>query len=459
MMRFDFNELMAFEEEGASLLSYVEASGDRVASILDRIRKGGEFLGWVNLPTAKTSAQAIARYVDALPPSIEACVIMGIGGSSLGPRALYTAAYHPMQLLDGWRPEGGRKLFFLDNSDPDTVAAMLDGLDPKKTLYAAVTKSGSTAETAAQLMIAWDRAQGAMGREEAAAHFVFVTDPEKGDLRALARSAGVATFEVPPDVGGRYSVLCPVGLLPAALAGIDPLALLAGAEAVRARCLDPDLMGNPAALLGLCAFLLDTEFGRDIHVLMPYSDRLADTGAWFAQLWAESLGKNGEEGPVGPTPLGARGATDQHSLLQLLRDGPRDKFVIFVDVAERTALPVPGIFKELKSFAYLGGHGMEELISCERVGTQRSLTLARVPTLGITLDEVSAGSTAGLMYLLEVATAVAGFLYKINPFDQPGVEESKRFSHALMGRPGLEEVRKEIEGSAGAGDETWVLEV
>jgi glucose-6-phosphate isomerase len=307
-------------------------------------------------------------------------------------------------------------------------------------------------------MIAWDRAEKALGRE-AAAHFVFVTDPEKGDLRALARSAGVQTLDVPPDVGGRYSVLCPVGLLPAALAGIDPLAVLAGAEAVRARCLDPDLMGNPAALLGASAFLLDTEFGRDIHVLMPYSDRLADTGAWFAQLWAESLGKSGEEGAVGPTPMSARGATDQHSLLQLLRDGPRDKFVVFLDVADRRALAVPGIFSELGSFAYLGGHGMEELISFERLGTQRSLTLARVPTLCITLDEVNAGSTAGLMYLLEVATAVAGFLYKINPFDQPGVEESKRFSHALMGRAGLEGVRSEIEGSADARDETWILEV
>jgi glucose-6-phosphate isomerase len=458
MMKFDFNELMAFEEDGASLLSYLEASTDRLASILGRIREGGDFLGWVGLPPVKAPAEDIARYVASLPPSIEFAVIMGIGGSSLGPRALYTAAYHPMQLMEGWKPEGGRRLFFLDNSDPDTVAALLDGLDPEKTLYAAITKSGSTAETAAQLMIAWDRAQRALG-PKAAAHFVFVTDPEKGDLRTIARSAGVRAFDVPPHVGGRYSVLCPVGLLPAALAGIDPLAVLAGAEAVRARCLDPDLMGNPAALLGASAFLLDTEFGRDIHVLMPYSDRLADTGAWFAQLWAESLGKSGPDGAVGPTPLSARGATDQHSLLQLLRDGPKNKFVTFVDVAERRALPVPEIFGELGSFAYLGGHGMEELISCERLGTQRSLALAGVPTLGITVDEVNAGSTAALMYLLEVATAVAGFLYKINPFDQPGVEESKRFSHALMGRPGLDEVRKEIEGSAGARDETWILEV
>jgi glucose-6-phosphate isomerase len=399
----------------------------------------------------------VARFVGSLPASIDQAVILGIGGSSLGPRALYTAAWHPMPWLDGWRPPGGRKLLFLDNSDPDTIGAVLDAVDYHRTLFVAMTKSGSTAETASQLMAAWQAAGQRLG-DEAAGHFVFVTDPRKGDLRSLASSLGVRAFPVPPDVGGRFSVLSCVGLLPAALAGIDPVELLRGARGVMQRCLEPDPARNPAGLLAACAYLLEREFGRNIHVLMPYADRLADTAAWFSQLWAESLGKKREGAGLGPTPLGARGATDQHSLLQLLKEGPPDKFVMFVDVRRRRRLPVPSIFESYGAFGYLGGRGIEELISFELQATRRSLSLAGVPTLSIVLDEAGPAGAAALMVLLEAATAVAGFLYGVDPFDQPGVEESKRFTQALMGKKGLEQVREDFEKGTG-GESQWVLNI
>jgi glucose-6-phosphate isomerase len=451
MMELDFNDLAAFGEGQKTLRAELEGCAGRVKDAVEKIRRGGSFLGWVDLPLDERQARGIGAYVASLPAGIAQAVILGIGGSSLGPRALWSGLFYPSMLLDGWRPAGGRRLLFLDNADPETVEAVFDGLDPAKTLFVAVTKSGSTAETAAQLMIAWERAHAALGAK-AKDHFVFVTDPAKGDLRALAAELGVASFPVPPDVGGRFSVFSSVGLLPAALAGIDPLKILAGAGAARDRCLETDLFRNPAAMLGAAAFLLDTQLRKTVHVFWAYADRLADAGDWFVQLWGESLGKRRGGGGVGPTPVAARGATDQHSLLQLLREGPADKFVIFVDVKKRRRLPVPPLFGGYKSFAYLGGHGMEELIACERAGTQRSLARAGVPTLGISLEEVTEGSIAALMYLLEVATAVAGFLYEVDPFDQPGVEESKRFAQALMGRPGLEEIRAALERGAGAGD-------
>ncbi len=443
MMEIDFGPLMAFEGSGGTLKDRLDACRGDVASIVERIGQGGDFLGWVGLPGDNEAVEEVEKYVASVPSSFTHAVILGIGGSSLGPRALYSAAYHPMQQLDGWKP-GGLKLLFLDNSDPDTIGAILDALDLKTTLFVVMSKSGSTAETASQLMVAWKKAKDLLG-EEAKRHFVFVTDPAGGDLRALSRQLGIATCPVPPDVGGRFSVLSSIGLLPAALAGIDPREILSNAQRVSSACLEQDLYKNPAALIGASACLLDRDFGRNVHVLWCYADRLADTGLWFRQLWGESLGKMKGGQRVGPTPLDARGATDQHSLLQLVKEGPADKFVMFVDVKERRSLPIPALFGEYGSFSYLGARGIEELIGFERRGTQLSLERAGVPTMTVMLESVTAGSAAALMYVFEVATAVAGYLYGIEPFNQPGVEESKRFTQALMGREGLEDTKKEIE--------------
>ena len=455
MMEIDFGPLMAFGDRGGMLKERLDACRGDVASIVEKIGSGGDFLGWVGLPGATEAVEAVEKYVASVPPSFTHAVILGIGGSSLGPRALYSAAYHPMQLLDGWKPDG-LKLLFMDNSDPDTIGAILDALDLKTTLFVVMSKSGSTAETASQLMVAWEKAKDLVG-DEAARHFVFVTDPAGGDLRALSKELGIATCPVPPDVGGRFSVLSSIGLLPAALAGIDPRKILRGAQDVGRACLEQDLYKNPAALIGASACLLDRDFGRNVHVLWCYADRLADTGLWFRQLWGESLGKMKGGRRVGPTPLDARGATDQHSLLQLVKEGPGDKFVMFVDVKERRGLEIPALFGEYGSFSYLGSRGVEELIAFERRGTQLSLERAGVPTMTVMLERVSAESVAALMYIFEVATAVAGYLYGIEPFDQPGVEESKRFTQALMGREGLEDTKKQIEEHAEGRDSMLLL--
>ncbi len=425
---------------GADIGDVLTLSG-KVESCLAGLRRGGPSLGWVDLPLDGAGARSVTDWASCVPEEVRQVVVMGIGGSSLGPLALYHAIHFPASILHGPGSPGTRPIWFLDNSDPDTVAGVLDALDPSATLHVAITKSGSTAETASQLMIAWERARARMG-DAARERFVFVTDPGKGDLRALAGRLGVASFPVPMEVGGRFSVLSAVGLVPAALAGIDPARILAGARQAREACLGRPLGRNPAALLGTLAWLLDEGSGRNVHVVMAYADRLAQIGAWFRQLWAESLGKRREGRPAaGPTPLDARGATDQHSLLQLLAEGPADKLVIFLDVRSRRRLEIPRVFEDLPSFGYLGGRTVGELIDAERRGTEMSLAASGTPTMTISLDEITPESIGGLMYVLEVATAVAGRLYGVNPYDQPGVEQGKQLTCGLLGRSGFEEKR------------------
>ncbi len=416
-----------------------------VAGVLANLRIQSPFTGWVDLPLLDQPAVDAIEWAGRLPVGIDQAVVMGIGGSSLGPLSVYEAVHLPdLQTFGALRPPA-RRLVFLDNSDPDTVDEVLQGLDPRKTAYIAITKSGSTAETASQLMIAWERARQVLG-EATARHFAFVTDPQKGDLRVLARRLGVRAFDVPPDVGGRFSVLSPVGLVPCAASGIDPTGLLEGARLARKACIEAPLMQNPAALLAAVAHLMDTRLGRNVQIVMTYSDRLSRIGAWFRQLWAESLGKRDLSGnAVGPTPLDARGATDQHSLLQLLVQGPPDKFVIFLDVSSRRDCRIPRVFEDLGSFGYLGGRSLGELIDAERRGTAASLSLAGTPSITITVDDASPATVGALFYMFEVATAVAGGLYRVDAYDQPGVEEGKKLACGLLGRNGFEDKRKQAE--------------
>jgi glucose-6-phosphate isomerase len=440
MLTLDLNAAISGAATAGIAEEELESLREPVARCLEGLGPGGPWTGWVDLPLDEAPALEASAYAASLPAGVRTAAVLGIGGSSLGPQALYHASRHPFL-----ERAGRRTLAFLDNSDPDTVGAWLDELDPAASLFVAITKSGSTAETASQLMCAWHGARAALG-EAAREHFVFITDPAKGDLRVLASRLGVRTFAVPPDVGGRFSVLSPVGLVPAAVAGIDPAELLAGARQVRDACLSPDLGANPAAMLAALAHLLDVHHGRRIHVVMSYSDRLALVGAWFRQLWAESLGKRRADGTrVGPTPLDARGATDQHSLLQLLAEGPSDKLVVFLDVRERRHLAVPRVFEDLGSFGYLAGRTLGELISAERRGTEMSLARAGTPSVTITLEDASPRSVGALMYMLEVATAVAGSLYGVDPYDQPGVEEGKRLASGLLGRSGYESKRTEVD--------------
>jgi glucose-6-phosphate isomerase len=336
------------------------------------------------------------------------------------------------------------RIFFPDNSDPATFEALLGTLDLAETCFATVTKSGGTAETMAQHLALRERCLARFGEQGYRERCVLVTDPAKGALRAIGQAEGLRALAVPANVGGRFSALSAVGLLPAAAAGVDVVELLAGAASLEARCRAPAAAQNPALLYAATLHLLDRRRGRHIHVLMPYADALRDTGDWFVQLWAESLGKRED---VGPTPFRAVGATDQHSSLQLMVAGPHDKAVTIVRVARPradVAMVVPEGYRRHAEIAYLDGHTMGELLEAERRATEAALRKAGRPTLSIELPRLDARSMGELLMLLELATAYAGGLYGVDAFDQPGVEAGKRYAQGLLGRPGFEKARDEL---------------
>ncbi|HZZ84525.1 MAG TPA: glucose-6-phosphate isomerase [Anaeromyxobacteraceae bacterium] len=412
-------------------------------------RRAGE-VGFADLPADAATAEATRALAAELAGRFENLLVLGIGGSSLGGRALVGALCHPFHNLLAASARGGLRIFFPDNSDPATFDALLGAIDLERTCFATITKSGGTAETMSQHMVLRERVVARFGEEGYRERCVLVTDPAKGVLREIAVAERLRALPLPASIGGRFSVLSPVGLLPAAAAGVDVGALLAGAAELEARCRSGAILENPALLYAAVLHLMDVRRGRRLHVLMPYADALRDLGDWFVQLWAESLGKTPE---TGPTPIRAVGATDQHSSLQLMMEGPHDKLVTLVRVARPradVAIPLPEGYARHPDLAYLGGHTMGELIEAERRATAAALRKNGRPSVSIELPRIDARALGQLVMLLELATAYAGGLYGVNAFDQPGVEAGKKYAQGLLGRPGYERYRDELLGAAEA---------
>jgi glucose-6-phosphate isomerase len=413
----------------------------RVHADVEARRESGE-MGFFLLPYADETRRQVQELADSFGQWFEAVVVVGIGGSSLGGRALAEALLGALwNLRSPEEREHYPRLFFLENADPDATSELLGHLDLGRTLFNVVSKSGSTAETMAQFMVLEEAVRRELGEDHVRGHFLFTTDPEEGVLRSMAREREIPSLPVPAQVGGRFSVLSPVGLLPAAVTGVDVEALLEGAAEMEARCRSQRLAENPAGLLAALLHRADVETGRPIHVFMPYGDRLRAFALWFQQLWAESLGKavdrEGREVHCGPTPLAALGAVDQHSLLQLLMEGPRDKVVCFVRVRERAeSVAIPSSHADEPALAYLGGHSLEALLDTELQATAEALRQGGRPSLLLEVERLDARALGGLFMLLEIATVYAGGLYGVDPLDQPGVELGKRLTYGLLGREG-----------------------
>jgi glucose-6-phosphate isomerase len=407
-------------------------------------RRGAGELGFADLPGDAAAADAAIALALDLAARFENLVVLGIGGSSLGGRAIIAALAHPYRDLLSRERRGALRVFFPDNSDPATFEALLGTLDLAETAWVTITKSGGTAETMGQHLALRERCLARFGEAGYRERCVLVTDPAKGALRAIAEAEGLRALSVPANVGGRFSALTAVGLLPAAAAGVDVTALLEGAALMEARCRSGAPLENPALLLASVLHLMDVRRARRIHVLMPYADGLRDLGDWFVQLWAESLGKRPD---TGPTPFRAVGATDQHSSLQLMMEGPHDKVVALVRVVQPRAdvsMTVPEVYRGHAEIAYLHGHTMGELLEAERRATEAALRKNGRPTLALALPRLDARAVGELLMLLELATAYAGGLYGVNAFDQPGVEAGKRYAQGLLGRPGFEKARDEL---------------
>ena len=444
MISIDFTNMMASAvENGVTDAEWEEARGafgpihKGVATL-----RGDGIADFMNIPRNASLLQQSIDFAGRTRGRYDDVVVLGIGGSALGPIALKTAL-----CKSGWNElssearSGNPRLHVLDNIDPVTIVAVLDRLQLDRSLFIVTSKSGGTAETMSQFLIAHERVTAA--GLSITDHFVFITDPQNGALRPLAHELGVAALDIPPGVGGRYSVLTPVGTLPSALLGIDVSALLAGAGEMLDRCESTELSENPAGIIGSLFYVSDVRHGRVVDVLMPYADPLRDFAAWFVQLWAESLGKHRENGKsVGSTPLPALGATDQHSQVQSFMEGPANKVVAFIAVQDHgTDIIIPSAFEHVTELGYLGGHTLGELLNIEQRATAGALAKRGRTNLTIRIEQVDPWHVGGLMMMFELATAYAGQMYGVNAFNQPGVELGKQFAYALLGRPGAEAAR------------------
>jgi len=406
-------------------------------------RKAGQY-GFADLPHVREGLDAIQAQARIAADRFADFVILGIGGSALGTRAVLSALGPTYPVPGSVRP----RVHVVDNIDPGCLAELLQNFDPATTGFNVITKSGGTPETATQFLLVKDYLERSRPGK-VAEHLWITTDPERGDLRAIVEKESLPSFPVPKEVGGRYSVLSPVGLFPCAVAGVDVSGLLAGAARFDRYWQEADPLANPAYLFAGASHLLHTRRQKSIVVLFAYSQKLFDTADWFRQLWAESLGKRaslqGEEVYAGSTPIRALGTTDQHSQLQLYTEGPNDKFLVFVEPRESAGDPaIPALYPESKSLAYLGGHRVSELFRAERIGTEVALREAQRPTGRLVLERVDAEGLGFLFQALEVATVFAGRLYDVNPFDQPGVERGKVVAAALLGKAGLDDVRGQL---------------
>ncbi len=451
-LSLDYNYAMAdFVGEHGLKEGDLEALAPRLASLDQEIAasRASGALGFMELPYQDQVLQEIKKLSKPITDWCWHVVVLGIGGSALGARALHQALSHPQHnLFPMARRQHRPALWVADNIDPDYFYGLLDGLDLRRTAFNVISKSGSTAETMAQFIWAYQLLKSRVGEDHARERLIVTTDPEKGPLRALAREERLPSLSIPANVGGRFSVLSAVGLLPASLVGINVKELLAGARFMDQRLKASEPGSNLAYRLAALFYLFATSKKRPMLVMMPYATTLGAMAEWFCQLWAESLGKkfalDGRPVHAGSTPVRAVGATDQHSQLQLYMEGPQDKLIAFLHVEKfQHQLEIPD-FGDYEDLAYLGGHSLNELLDLERQATAFNLMKAGRPNLTLRLPEINPFTVGQLIYLLEVATVAAASLFGVNPLDQPGVEGGKQTTYGLLGRPGFESRQREF---------------
>ena len=454
-IKFDYNNMMSDfigEEQGfsskdlAANKKIAEAAHKRVAE-----NRGKGMMGWTELPyNQKEIVNDIMATAKIIRKKFDNFVVLGIGGSALGPTAVFQALCHLRHNELPARKRKAPKLYVEDNVDPERMASLLDVLDLNKTVFNVITKSGATSETMSQYLIIMDLLKKKFG-DKAKEHMIATTSAKKGNLIKIAQEEGLKTFYIPDGVGGRFSELCPVGLLPAAVLGIDIKVMLEGAAFMDKICKSKDYRKNPALVAALLQFM-SMKKGKNISVMMPYSDGLRYVADWYCQLWGESLGKavdlDGNTVYAGQTPVKALGVTDQHSQIQLYREGPFDKVITLIAVDNfRAEVTISEGCENIPDVNFLCNHTMNELINSERKATEYALTTANRPNCTITVPEINAFTIGELLYMFELETAYTGAMLNVDTFNQPGVEGGKNATYALFGRKGYEETKKEMDNA------------
>lgn len=432
-------ELKSIKYEAINALNKVQAS------------KGKGWLGWTDLPyNQKEIVADINATAKTIRKTVKNFVVLGIGGSALGPIAVFQALCHLHYNDLPNKCRKGPKFYVEDNVDPERMKALLDVINAEETVFNVITKSGATSETMTQYLIVYDILKKRLG-DSAKDHIIATTSENTGNLIKLARSEGFKTFYIPDGVGGRFSELCPVGLLPAAVLGIDIGEMLAGAAYIDRICSTDKFHKNPA-LVNAALQVIAMRKGKNISVMMPYADGLKYFADWYCQIWAESLGKevdlSGNVVNAGQTPVKSLGVTDQHSQVQLYTEGPYDKVVTFLAVDKyRAEIVISEGCPDIPDVHFLCGHTMNELISAERSATEYALTVKGRMNHTIYLPEINPFTIGELIYYFELETAFAGEMLNVNTYNQPGVENGKNATYALLGRKGYESKRAELKNA------------
>ncbi len=452
-IKFDFNNMMTefIGEQGIKESELTDAK-DVAKKAFDffKANRGTAMMGWADLPYNQGEVvEDILATAKEVQANFDNFVVLGIGGSALGPIAVFNALCH-LRYNDLPKEKRGVKFFVEDNVDPERMLALLDVIDVKRTMFNVITKSGATSETMSQYLIITDILKKALG-ENYKNNIIATTSSQKGNLIKLAKQEGFKTFFIPDGVGGRFSELCPVGLLPAAVLGIDIKGLLEGAKFMDELCASDDAFKNPALMAALLQFIAMGK-GKNISVMMPYADSLKFIADWYCQLWGESLGKakdlDGKIVNVGQTPVKALGVTDQHSQVQLYTEGPFDKVITIIGVEKfRGDVVIANGAEEFKDVNFLCGHTMSELINTERVATEYALTRSKHMNNTIMLPTVNAFTLGQLLMFFQLETAYCGSMLNIDTFNQPGVEEGKNATYALFNRAGYEEKKAELNAA------------
>ncbi len=381
-------------------------------------RERGEH-GWSMNPYDKDMVKQVTDVVARVKTeNIQTVVWVGIGGSGLGPKVLQEVFESPKTPA----------FIVIDTIDPAVLGMHLELIDWKSALLVVVSKSGGTLETMSAFFACFDRLKDSV-KSHPGSRVIAITDPEGGALHTFAKENRMTMLPIPRNVGGRYSIFTPVGLLALGLLNGDINAFCRGAKEMDTHCQEATLSRNPAASLAAVQYLLDTRRAYPIRVIMPYSDRLVSLARWEQQLLAESLGKNEGNNPI---PVAAIGTQDQHSLLQQWMAGPRKQWHLFIRELDKPRLEVPKNVPS--SFAYIGGKTFGQLLDACYEGTSQALTQVKRPHATISLQRLDEYHMGQLFFLLMAEVVYLGKLYRVDPYGQPGVEIGKQITKGLLSK-------------------------
>jgi len=405
-----------------------------------------EDLGFKKLPYQYGDLLSDFKIADDMLKDKKAIVIIGIGGSDLGTRAIHKALSHPhYNEYADMTLNNEPKLYFMgDTTDPEAISGVMDILNLERTLFIVVSKSGKTIEIISNFIFI--RNEFIKNHLDPLKNIIFITDPKNGDLRELSNSLDFKTI-THADVGGRFTVLSSVSAIPAHLLGLDVEQMLKGAMDLNESIKSDEFDIVFEYVLNKFAQYKE---GKSISVMMPYQYSLYEFAKWYQQLWGESLGKEvdttGEKVNQGQTPIAVLGPVDQHSQLQLFNEGPNDKFFTFIRAEEsRQPLSLPEKYKDVEQFEFLKGKSFQEILNFEQETTAFALSKYGRPHATISMPKVDAYHLGQLFYFFEVAVTLFGFALDINPFDQPGVELSKNAMYGVLGKKGYEDVKSDFE--------------